>query len=156
MRDLRDHATIGGRVEDARAAADTFEAEALQRLALRARAADGAGDLLHGDGLLHAHGCHCPHESAASASTPWRRDCKVDTLRLRRCATDRGLSSRDRASKVARTMLYGLEEPWLFATTSCTPSDSNTARIGPPAMMPVPAGAARRTTRPAPCRPLTS
>ena len=31
-----------------------------------------------------------------------------------------------------------------FATTSWMPSVSNTARIGPPAMMPVPAGAARR------------
>ena len=31
-----------------------------------------------------------------------------------------------------------------FATTSWMPSVSNTARIGPPAMMPVPAGAVRR------------
>src|SRR5262245_10098990 len=36
------------------------------------------------------------------------------------------------------------------------PSVSNTARIGPPAMMPVPGGAARRNTRPAPWRPATS
>src|SRR6195256_1765506 len=36
------------------------------------------------------------------------------------------------------------------------PSVSNTARIGPPAMMPVPGGAARRKTLPAPWRPCTS
>ena len=36
------------------------------------------------------------------------------------------------------------------------PSVSKTARIGPPAMMPVPCGAARSTTLPAPQRPLTS
>jgi hypothetical protein len=47
-------------------------------------------------------------------------------------------------------MLYGLDEPNDFATMSWTPSVSKTARIGPPAMMPVPGGAARRTTRPAP------
>ena len=40
-----------------------------------------------------------------------------------------------------------------LATTSCMPSVSNTARIGPPAMMPVPAGAARSITLPAPQRP---
>ena len=34
------------------------------------------------------------------------------------------------------------------------PSVSNTARIGPPAMMPVPGGAARRNTLPAPWRPM--
>src|SRR6476646_2758382 len=36
------------------------------------------------------------------------------------------------------------------------PRVSNTARIGPPAMMPVPAGAALSTTLPAPCCPVTS
>src|ERR1700674_1714611 len=36
------------------------------------------------------------------------------------------------------------------------PSVSNTARIGPPAMMPVPGGAERRKTLPAPWRPSTS
>src|SRR5258705_7486920 len=36
------------------------------------------------------------------------------------------------------------------------PNVSNTARIGPPAMMPVPGGAARKNTRPAPWRPATS
>ena len=40
--------------------------------------------------------------------------------------------------------VVGVDEPSDFATTSCMPSVSNTARIGPPAMMPVPGGAARR------------
>ena len=46
--------------------------------------------------------------------------------------------------------LWASDEPIDFATTSCMPSVSNTARIGPPAMMPVPGGAARRKTLPAP------
>ena len=37
-----------------------------------------------------------------------------------------------------------------FATTAPMPRLSNTARMGPPAMMPVPASAARSTTLPAP------
>ena len=69
---------------------------------------------------------------------------------LRRAATVRGESCCLSASKVARTTLYGLDEPSDFATTSWRPSVSNTARIGPPAMMPVPGGAARRWTLPAP------
>ncbi len=41
-------------------------------------------------------------------------------------------------------------------TTSATPRLSNTARIGPPAMIPVPGGAERRVTRPAPKWPRPS
>ena len=48
---------------------------------------------------------------------------------------------------------YGLDDPIDFATMSCIPRTSNTARIGPPAMMPVPGGAARRNTLAAPWRP---
>ena len=40
--------------------------------------------------------------------------------------------------------------PRLLATTSPTPRLSNTARIGPPAMMPVPCTAGRTITLPAP------
>ena len=53
-------------------------------------------------------------------------------------------------------MLCGLQEPTDLATMSCSPSDSNIARIGPPAMMPVPGLAERITTLPAPKRPLAS
>src|SRR5918995_4248741 len=95
-----------------------------------------------------------PTASASEASR--RRDCSVETLRPRRAATARGLSSFLSASKVARTRLYGFDDPIDFDTTSCMPTASNTARIGPPAMMPVPCGAARSTTLPAPWRPWTS
>src|SRR3569832_1397772 len=84
------------------------------------------------------------YSAVASASPPSRRrDCSVDTLMLRRAATERGESWCLSASKVARTTLYGLDEPSDFATTSCKPRVSNTARIGPPAMLPVPGGGAR-------------
>ena len=53
-------------------------------------------------------------------------------------------------SSVARTTLYGLVEPWLLASMLVTPITSNTARIGPPAMMPVPSGAGCISTRAAP------
>src|ERR1700741_4868124 len=105
MRDLRNHAAIDGRVGDARPPPDFVQAEALERRALRFRAADGARRLLERNGLVGTHRRACSHESEASASTPWRRDCNVDTLRLRRWATERGLSSRASASNVARTML---------------------------------------------------
>src|ERR1051325_209220 len=68
----------------------------------------------------------------------------------------RGELSCCRATNVALIMLCGLDVPTDFATMSLMPSVSNTARIGPPAMMPVPAGAARKVTLPAPKRPLTS
>ena len=51
-------------------------------------------------------------------------------------------------------MLCGLDVPTDLATMSWMPSVSNTARIGPPAMMPVPAGAERSVTWPAPKWPL--
>ena len=65
-------------------------------------------------------------------------------------ATERGLDCDFSASMVARIMLYGLDVPTDLATTSATPRVSSTARIGPPAITPVPGGAARRTTLPAP------
>ena len=53
-------------------------------------------------------------------------------------------------------MLYGFDVPTDLVTTSGTPRLSNTARIGPPAMIPVPAGAERTVTLPAPKWPLPS
>src|ERR671933_303482 len=53
-------------------------------------------------------------------------------------------------------MLYGLDVPTDFVTTSATPRLSKIARIGPPAMIPVPAGAVRIVTRPAPKWPSPS
>src|SRR6266481_2878952 len=68
----------------------------------------------------------------------------------RRAATARGLVARPRATKVALIMLCGFGLPIDLATTSWTPSASKIARIGPPAMIPVPAFAARTMTWPAP------
>ena len=45
----------------------------------------------------------------------------------------------ERAENVARIMLCGFAVPIDLATTSCTPMVSKTARIGPPAITPVPA-----------------
>ena len=56
----------------------------------------------------------------------------------RRAATARGLVARPSAAKVALIMLCGFGLPTDFATTSWTPSASKIARIGPPAMIPVP------------------
>ena len=53
----------------------------------------------------------------------------------------------------AMFLCRGFGEPTHLASTSFTPSTSNTARMGPPAMIPVPAGAARIMTLPAPQRP---
>ena len=52
--------------------------------------------------------------------------------------------------------LWGLAEPRDFATTSCIPKTSQTDLIAPPAIIPVPAGAALRKTFPDPFFPLTS
>ena len=51
-----------------------------------------------------------------------------------------GSSPGPSAAKVALIMLCGLARPIDLATTSWTPSASKIARIGPPAMMPVPGG----------------
>src|SRR6185503_15211822 len=56
---------------------------------------------------------------------------------------------------VARTTLYGLVEPKHLARMLVTPITSNTARIGPPAMMPVPSEAGCIRTFAEPWRPIT-
>ena len=71
------------------------------------------------------------------------------TFLPRRFATDRGEAHRCSAANVALTMLCGLRLPSDLATTSPIPSDSNTARSGPPAMMP---GAGRRRAQHHRCR----
>src|SRR5574340_678657 len=60
-----------------------------------------------------------------------------------------------RPFSVARTTLYGLLEPIHLASTSRTPTASNTARIAPPAIMPVPSDAGCISTLAAPCLPIT-
>src|SRR5690349_10021491 len=63
------------------------------------------------------------------------------TFLPRRAAISAGVLMALRPSRVARTTLYGLVEPKHLARTLVTPITSNTARIGPPAMMPVPSEA---------------
>lgn len=52
---------------------------------------------------------------------------------------------------VARTTLIGLRDPTHLDSTSLTPTTSNTARMAPPAMIPVPSEAGCMKTRAAPC-----
>ena len=52
--------------------------------------------------------------------------------------------------------LWGLDEPSDFATTSCIPKTSHADLIAPPAMIPVPEGAALKNTFPEPFLPFTS
>ena len=52
--------------------------------------------------------------------------------------------------------LCGLDDPSDFATTSWIPKTSQTDLIAPPAIIPVPAGAALKKTLPEPFLPFTS
>ena len=96
-----------------------------------------------------------PHSAFAPrvAGRRGARRCRRPSCRAWRRPA-RATPSWTSASKVALTMLCGLVEPSDLATTSWMPSASNTARIGPPAMMPVPGGAARSSTCPAPKWPI--
>src|SRR6185369_6993227 len=72
---------------------------------------------------------------------------------LRSRATATGSFKLRNPSKVARTTLWGFEEPIDFVTTSRTPTNCITARTGPPAITPFPSGAGLSSTRPAPKTP---
>src|SRR5262249_34676152 len=155
---LVDHAAHRRRVLEDAAAMALVQSQALQGGELIVRAADWAAGLGDLDLLGFGHS-HAPQAVASASPAPWspsRRPIRSPTFLPRRVATMRGELSCCRASKVALIMLCGLDVPTDLATMSLIPSVSNTARIGPPAMMPVPAGAARRVTLPAPKRPLTS
>ena len=56
----------------------------------------------------------------------------------------------------ALNTFIGLDEPIDLPTISLTPSTSHAALIGPPAIIPVPEGAARNKTFPAPSFDITS
>src|ERR1700744_5676250 len=100
MLNFCDHAANRRGVLQLGGAADLVELEADQRLALRVMAADRAAGLLDLDhlcGLGHDNNSEsaeraCGYSATASASPPTRRDCRVDTLMLRRAATERGES----------------------------------------------------------------
>src|SRR6266702_3509607 len=114
MLNLGDHAANLRGILQLGRPADLVELEADQRRALRMMAADCAADLFDLDrlcGLGHRLELRVARKDArcysatTSASPPTRRDCRVDTLMLRRAATERGESWCFSASKVARTML---------------------------------------------------
>src|SRR6476469_667933 len=132
------------------------EAETDQRRALGLVAADRRTGLRDLDGRHVSYSVILSAVASASAWLTPPRPSRSATFLPRRCATERGLVCSLSASKVARIMLYGFEVPTDLVTTSATPRLSKMARIGPPAMMPVPAGAARRLTLPAPKWPLPS
>src|SRR4029453_5471715 len=106
--DLREHPARHRRIRQFARAPDLVQPKPDQGLALCVMAPHRAAGLFDLDGLGVRH--DRPQSAVASLSTPVRRACNVETLMLRRCATDRGESCTFSASKVARTMLYGLDE----------------------------------------------
>src|SRR5438034_11800724 len=98
MLNLRDHAANCRRVLQLGDTTDLVEIEADQRRTLRVMAADRAAGLLDLDrlcGLGHRLNSkkrrdRAGYSATTSASPPTRRDCSVDTLMLRRAATERG------------------------------------------------------------------
>src|SRR5438309_435320 len=135
MVDLVDHAAHRRRIDHLHDVVDALEAHAAHRIALRPLAAGDALQETHLD-LLH---------------------CVISSTVLpRRAAISAGVLMAFRPSSVARTTLYGLVEPKHLASTLVTPITSNTARIGPPAMMPVPSIAGCISTLAEPCLPTTA
>src|SRR5712671_7700324 len=140
---LADHAAHGRGVLERALAMALVEPETLQGRLLVGAPPDRAADLNDRDGLLVAS-----HHAGSRASVS-RRPRISATFLPRRAATARGLVTWPSAAKVALIMLCGFELPTDLATTSCTPSASKIARIGPPAMIPVPGFAALMMTLPA-------
>src|SRR4051794_14183039 len=145
--DLIDHAPHRRGILERASPVAFVEPEPLQGRLLVVAAPDWTADLHDCDGLLVVGPFGHYAGSRASAS---RRPRISATFLPRRAATARGLVTWLSAAKVALIMLCGFELPTDLATTSCTPSASKIARIGPPAMIPVPALAARTMTLPAP------
>ena len=160
MAHLVDHAADRRRIGQLARPVPLVEPEADQRRALVLRTPDRAADLGDADGLAGRRGLCCflaiggYSRAAAAAASPSRRPNRSLTFLPRFAATARGLDISVRAANVALIMLCGLLEPIDLATMSWSPRVSNTARIGPPAMMPVPGLAERTTTLPEPKRPL--
>src|SRR6185436_16679051 len=90
----------------------------------------------------------------AAMDYSWERISSTFLPRL--AAISAGLFIACSPCSVARTTLYGLVEPKHLASTLVTPITSNTARIGPPAMMPVPSCAGCISTCADPQRPVTA
>src|SRR5439155_12879373 len=162
MADLVDHAAHGGAIFQTARAVELVEAKSDQGPALVGEPPGSARDLgdaqhLLGGAVRLFFSRHRPYSLASALPSPVSRLPMISlTFLLRRAATLRGEAQLTSAAKQALTMLCGLEVPTDLATTSSMPSASQTARTGPPAMMPVPGTAARMITMPAPKRPLAS
>src|SRR5690242_5499442 len=161
MADLVDHAAHSGAIFQIARTVELVEAKSNQRPALVGEPPGRARDLGDPQRLLGAARLflsrHRPYSLASALPSPVSRLPMISlTFLLRRAATLRGEAQLTSAAKQALTRLCGLEVPTDFATTSSMPSASQTARTGPPAMMPVPGTAARMITMPAPKRPLAS
>src|SRR3954454_18659588 len=105
--DLLDHAAHRRGVGQGRDAMQLVQPEADERLALLVVPADRRADLPDAGrgGFRHRPLHHASARAPSDRSAARRRDCMVETLRPRRAATARGLSSFFSALKVARTRL---------------------------------------------------
>src|SRR5690606_4529724 len=133
VRHLVDHAAHGRRVLQLARLIYLLQTQAEHGVAVRTASADRAADQGHFQRLL-AHGI--PSRACVGADHGAGAQPRISSTVLPRLAAiSAGVFRLRNASSVARTMLYGFDEPWLLATTLLTPITSNTARIGPPAMM---------------------
>src|ERR1700674_3882992 len=140
--DLIDHSAYRRRINKHYRLVETFQTQTANRGAMRLLRSNDALDQRHFHRFLCSVG-HCSHPKISSMVLP------------RLAATSEGRVISSNPFNVARTTLYGLVEPWHFASTLVTPITSNTARIGPPAIIPVPSEAGCMKTLAAPCRPMT-
>src|SRR6266498_4563245 len=140
MPDLADHATDRRRVFPDQALAQASEAQSLQCGLLVFGGANAAAvPAQHQSLTLRVLRLHRLSASAgASAARPRRR--RISSA----------FWSRRRPSNVALMTLCGLVVRSDLVRMSAMPTDSRTARTGPPAMTPVPGAAGFRSTRPAP------
>src|SRR5690625_1814477 len=138
---LVDHAPNGRRVLHLHRVADAPQPQATHRVSVRLQPANGGADLGHLDFLRHGR---LPRNQLRISAT----------LLPRFAATWSGEAIAFRALMVAWTTFTGLVEPEHVARTLCTPASSSTARMAPPAMIPVPSEAGCMYTLEAPWRAL--
>src|SRR5690606_21252692 len=138
VRHLVDHSAHRRRVFQLAGLVQLLQAQAQHGRLVRTAGADGAANQRDLDRLVAHRSLRAPaRDRRLAAAQP--RISSIDLPRL--AAISAGVFRFCSASIVARTMLYGFDDPWLLATTLLTPITSKIARIGPPAMMPVPSGA---------------
>src|SRR6478735_715693 len=138
--DLVDHAADGLRILELDDLADALQPQAAHGGPMVLARASDTLDERHLQSLVRRH-----HASKISS-----------TVLPRLAAMSAGALPCSSALIVARTTLYGLVGPWHFARMLVTPTTSNTARIAPPAITPVPSDAGCMYTTVEPCLPMTA